>query len=72
MLFLTFSISLISIEGSKLDRRELPALSSTDIAKLVAATDPLFNLDSSNPTSHLSKILIPRPGMPLSLGYEFI
>lgn len=72
LLFLIFSISLISIQGSKLDRRELPSLSPTDIAKLVTATDPLFNLDPLNPTSHLSKILIPRAGMPLlSPGHEF-
>lgn len=73
LLFLIFSISLIAVHGSKLERRELPSLSSTDITKLVATTDPLINLDPSNPSSHLSKILIPRAGMPLlSLGHEFI
>ena len=65
LLFLILSISLISIQGSKLGRRELPSLLPTDITKLVTATDPLSNLDPSNPTSHLSKILIPRAGMPL-------
>ena len=63
LLFLIFSSSLTSIRGSKLERRELPSLSSTDISKLVTATDPLINLDPSNPTSHVSKILIPRAGM---------
>ena len=72
LLFLIFSISLISVHGSKLERRELPPLSPTDITKLVKATDPLINLDPSNPSSHLSKILIPRAGTPLSLGHEFI
>jgi glutaminyl-peptide cyclotransferase len=73
LLFLIFSNSLMSIHGSKLERRELPSLSSTDITKLVTATDPLINLDPSNPASHLSKILIPRAGMPLlSLGHGFI
>jgi len=38
----------------------LPPLSANDITKLVNATDPLKNLDPSIPTSHLSKILIPR------------
>jgi glutaminyl-peptide cyclotransferase len=70
LLFLLFSISLI--QGSKLGRRELPSLSSSDVTKLVKATDPLINLDPSNPTSHLSKILIPRAGMPLLSGYESI
>ena len=72
LLCLICSISLISVYGSKLERRELPSLSSTDITKLVTATDPLINLDPSNPSSHLSKILIPRAGMPLFLGHEFI
>jgi hypothetical protein len=63
LLFLILSISLISIHGSKLERRELPSLSSTDITRLVTAKDPLFNLDPTNPSSHLSKILIPRVGM---------
>jgi glutaminyl-peptide cyclotransferase len=73
LLFLVISISLISVHGSKLERRELPPLSPTDITKLVTATDPLIKLDPSNPSSHLSRILIPRAGMPLlSLGHEFI
>ena len=73
LLFLILSTSLISTHGSKLERRELPSLSPTDMTRLVTATDPLFNLDPSNPNSHLSKILIPRPGMPLlSLGHELL
>lgn len=73
LFFFIFSVSLISIQGSKLERRELPSLSPIDITKLVTAKDPLVNLDPSNPTSHLFKILIPRAGMPLlSLGHEFI
>ena len=69
LLFLALSISLTSIQGSKLDRRELPPLSSTDISKLVTAVDPLNNLDPSNPASHLSKILIPRAGMPFVVAW---
>ena len=73
LLIFIFSISLISVHGSNLGQRELPSLSSNDIDKLVTATDPLINLDPSNPSSHLSKILIPRAGMPfMSLGHEFI
>ena len=73
LLFLLFSISLMSIQGSKLGRRELPSLSPSDVTKLVEARDPLINLDPSEPTSHLSKILIPRAGMSLlSSGYESI
>ena len=72
LLSFLFSISLTSIQGSKLERRELPLLSSTDLARLVTATDPLINLDPLDPTSHLSKILIPRAGLSLlSLGHEF-
>jgi len=68
-LFLVLSISLTSIQGSNLERRELPSLAATDITKLVTATDPLNNLDPSNPTSHLSNILIPRAGMPFVVAW---
>ncbi|TRM58588.1 hypothetical protein BD626DRAFT_633857 [Schizophyllum amplum] len=40
--------------------RQLIELSATDIATLVSAKDPLEQLDPSNPSSHLAKILIPR------------
>ncbi|KDR73552.1 hypothetical protein GALMADRAFT_71864 [Galerina marginata CBS 339.88] len=50
----------ISYQTATLDRRELPTLSSDDISRLVTVIDPLKNLDPSNPSSHLSKILIPR------------
>ena len=69
LLFLVLSIPLTSVLGSNLVQRELPSLSPTDIAKLVTARDPLNNLDPSNPTSHLSKILIPRAGMPFDVSW---
>ena len=55
MFYLVLSTFLTSIQVSR-----LPPLSANDITKLVNATDPLKNLDPSIPTSHLSKILIPR------------
>ncbi|KAF9526945.1 hypothetical protein CPB83DRAFT_856862 [Crepidotus variabilis] len=41
--------------------RDLKTLSSTDAQSLINARDPLKGLDPSDPASHLSKILIPRP-----------
>lgn len=70
LLFLVFPMSLGS--SSKLERRELPSLSPTDVTKLVTARDPLNNLDPSNPNSHLSKILIPRAGMPFVAAWTRI
>ncbi|KJA27483.1 hypothetical protein HYPSUDRAFT_35382 [Hypholoma sublateritium FD-334 SS-4] len=49
-----------SHQATTLNRRELTAMASDDVAKLIAITDPLKNVDPSNPASHLSKILIPR------------
>ncbi|KAL1746302.1 hypothetical protein HDZ31DRAFT_34538 [Schizophyllum fasciatum] len=40
--------------------RQLIELSATDIETLVSAKDPLEQMDPTNPSSHLSKILIPR------------
>ncbi|KAK1227233.1 hypothetical protein PQX77_009777 [Marasmius sp. AFHP31] len=40
--------------------RDLTQLSSAQINTLIHATDPVKNVDPSNPSSHLSKILIPR------------
>ncbi|KAL4244003.1 Peptide hydrolase [Abortiporus biennis] len=50
-----------SLQASSLDRRELKQLSSQAIASLVSHPDPVKNIDPANPSSHLSKILIPRP-----------
>ncbi|KAJ7286210.1 glutaminyl-peptide cyclotransferase-like protein [Mycena rebaudengoi] len=49
-----------SFQRSTLGERELPLLSANAISTLVSAPDPLKQLDPSNPSSHLSKILIPR------------
>ena len=42
--------------------RSFLELSSEEISSLVKVKDPLKNLDPHDPNSHLSKILIPRPG----------
>jgi len=42
--------------------RSFLELSSEEISSLVDGKDPLKNLDPNDPNSHLSKILIPRPG----------
>ena len=42
--------------------RSFQELSSEDISLLVKVKDPIKNLDPNDPNSHLSKILIPRPG----------
>ena len=52
-----------SHQATTLNQRELSAMASDDVAKLIAITDPLKNLDPSNSASHLSKILIPRARM---------
>ncbi|KAJ2927597.1 hypothetical protein H1R20_g9507, partial [Candolleomyces eurysporus] len=46
---------------ASLGERSLPSLSPDDISILVTTPDPVKNVDPSNPNSHLSKILIPRP-----------
>lgn len=56
-----FLASLPSVSSGKLAKRELTALSATSIASLVETPDPVRNIDPANPSSHLSKILIPRP-----------
>lgn len=43
--------------------RDLRELSSEQLAALVGAVDPVKNIDPNDPQSHLSKILIPRPGV---------
>ncbi|TFY60428.1 hypothetical protein EVJ58_g5157 [Rhodofomes roseus] len=47
--------------ASKLGRRDLTELSSSAVAALVSSPDPVRNVDPANPSSHLSRILIPRP-----------
>ncbi|KAL0946561.1 hypothetical protein HGRIS_012765 [Hohenbuehelia grisea] len=49
-----------SLQAASHDRRALKELSATQIATLVSQKDPLQQLDHTNPSSHLSRILIPR------------
>lgn len=58
-LFLTFPWS--SYQASTLGPRDLQKLSAGAISSLVSHPDPVRNIDPTNPSSHLSKILIPRP-----------
>lgn len=62
-LLLLLLAPLPSFQASTLGERALTALSTDDISILVSTPDPLKNLDPSNPSSHLSKILIPRARM---------
>ncbi|KIY73180.1 hypothetical protein CYLTODRAFT_387176 [Cylindrobasidium torrendii FP15055 ss-10] len=49
-----------ALAHASLGERELQTLSSSQIASLVAAPDPLKNIDPFDPGSHLARILIPR------------
>lgn len=66
----TLSLSVViilvwlpQISCSHFDARDIKLLSDEQIEMLVAAVDPVKNIDTQNPESHLSKILIPRPGV---------
>ena len=54
------SLSLPTEQASTLGERDFTPLSSEAIASLVSQPDPVRNIDPSNPSSHLSKILVPR------------
>ncbi|KAF8236303.1 glutaminyl-peptide cyclotransferase-like protein [Tricholoma matsutake] len=58
-LVLLFTFVYPSHQASTLGERTLPTLSQSEISRLVSS-DPVENLDPSNPSSHLSNILIPR------------
>ncbi|KAF9053062.1 hypothetical protein BJ165DRAFT_1445257 [Panaeolus papilionaceus] len=60
LLTVVLSLVSLSLQASSLGRRELPQLANEDITRLISVTDPVKNMDPSNPNSHLSKILIPR------------
>jgi hypothetical protein len=65
-MFLILVLSIVvypSHQASTLGERTLLKLSQSDISNLVSTPDPTKNVDPSNPSSHLSKILIPRVGM---------
>ncbi|KAI0768435.1 hypothetical protein BC629DRAFT_1536423 [Irpex lacteus] len=61
-LFLCLFISFPepSYQASRLGKRDFKHLSKEEIASLVSSPDPVRNIDPHNPSSHLSKILIPR------------
>lgn len=64
LLLLLFALwPTLTIQGSTLGERDFIQLTSEQILALATATDPVANVDTNNPTSHLSKILIPRAGM---------
>ncbi|KAG1827596.1 uncharacterized protein BJ212DRAFT_1313344 [Suillus subaureus] len=63
--FLSLLLSFVSwctltIQGSTLGQRDFIQLTSEQILALATATDPVVNVDTNNPASHLSNILIPR------------
>ncbi|KAF8891247.1 hypothetical protein BD779DRAFT_1437722 [Infundibulicybe gibba] len=60
LLLFLFVYPTPSLQASTLGERALPALSSEAMNILASSPDPIKNIDPTNPTSHLSKILIPR------------
>ncbi|KAG8217648.1 hypothetical protein J3R82DRAFT_5801 [Butyriboletus roseoflavus] len=50
-----------SSQLSRLGQRDLTQLSTEQIIALANSVDPVKNIDTRNPDSHLSKLLIPRP-----------
>ena len=48
---------------SQLGPRDIQELSNEQLATLAAVVDPVKNIDPNDPRSHLSKILVPRPGV---------
>ncbi|EKM54460.1 uncharacterized protein PHACADRAFT_97707 [Phanerochaete carnosa HHB-10118-sp] len=58
---LVLSLSEVVRSVSRLGKRDFERLSAEAIEELAAHPDPVRNIDPSNPSSHLSKILIPRP-----------
>lgn len=49
-----------SLQASVLGERSLKALQADDLSPLLTTPDPVKAIDFTNPSSHLSKILIPR------------
>jgi len=58
---LIWTFFTVSLGTSLLGERALPALSSSALEGLTNMRDPSKNLDTSDPHSHLQKILLPRP-----------
>ncbi|KIK93671.1 hypothetical protein PAXRUDRAFT_144569 [Paxillus rubicundulus Ve08.2h10] len=55
------SCSAQSNQVSTLGQRDLKQLTAEQITTLATFVDPVKNIDTRNPNSHLSKLLIPRP-----------
>ncbi|KAF7295447.1 Peptide hydrolase [Mycena indigotica] len=60
VLFIGLFLAQPTLQRSTLGPRELTHLSPAAISTLISSPDPLKQLDPNNPSSHLSKILIPR------------
>ena len=60
--FLLLCWSHASLGAQRLGERDFAELSPGQIQYLASTPDPLKNLDPDSRSSHLSKILIPRPG----------
>ncbi|KAG6833071.1 hypothetical protein H0H87_011816 [Tephrocybe sp. NHM501043] len=60
VIVLFLSLPLCAYQASTLGERELPELSASGVANLISNPDPIKQLDPSNPTSHVSRMLIPR------------
>ncbi|KAJ7632958.1 glutaminyl-peptide cyclotransferase-like protein [Roridomyces roridus] len=60
LLLLLLALPLPTLQRSTLGQRDFTPLSTGAISTLVSSPDPLKQLDPTNPSSHLSKILIPR------------
>ena len=67
-LLVRFSVSALllwitqSSQLSSLGQRDLTELSTEQITALANSVDPVKNIDTRNPDSHLSRLLIPRAG----------
>jgi glutaminyl-peptide cyclotransferase len=60
--------SQLSIPG----QRELTQLSAEQLVALANSVDPVKNIDTHNPDSHLSRLLIPRPGALCIFDHRFL
>ncbi|THH00780.1 hypothetical protein EW026_g1804 [Hermanssonia centrifuga] len=60
VLCLFLALPTPSSQASALGKRDLVHLSSSALSSITAHPDPVKNIDPTNPSSHLSKILIPR------------
>jgi len=59
--FICLSLVIAATGGAQLGQRSFDPLSADQLSALVALQDPLRNLQPADASSHLAKILIPRP-----------